>query len=216
MDIILSSAYLAPVQYYTKFLVAQTICIEQWDHYIKQTYRNRCTIISANGPISLSIPVVHSSKDKTLMKDIRIADHGNWQHMHWNAIVSAYNSTPFFEYYQDDFYPFYRKKYSFLLDFNNELQERVLNLLNIDLPVVKPSSEYRTEFADNELDLRDDIHPKKDWQSFDEEFSPYGYYQVFDRKFGFIPPNMSIIDLLFNMGNESQIVLAKSVGNVSI
>ena len=215
MDIILSSAYLAPVQYYTKFLMARAIFVEQWDHYIKQTYRNRCTIVSANGTISLSIPVVHSSKDKILMKDIRIADHGNWQHMHWNAIISAYNSTPFFEYYQDDFYPFYRKKYSFLLDFNNELQELILRLLNIDLPEIKLSSDYKTEFSDSEFDLRDNIHPKKGWAVLDKEFSPCRYYQVFDRKFGFIP-NMSIIDLLFNMGNESQIILANSVGNVSI
>jgi len=215
MNIILSSAYLAPVQYYTKFIMAQNIYIEQWDHYVKQTYRSRCMIVSANGPISLSIPVEHSSNDKTLMKDIRIADHGNWQHMHWNAIVSAYNSTPFFEYYQDDFYPFYRKKYSFLLDFNNELQNLILDLLGVDLPATTLSSVYKTELIDNELDLRDDIHPKKDWRILDEKFTPCDYYQVFDHKFGFIP-NMSIIDLLFNMGNESPIILANSIGNVSI
>lgn len=215
MDIILSSAYLAPVQYYTKFIIADTVRIEQWDHYIKQTYRNRCTIVSANGPISLSVPVVHSSKAKTLMKDIRIADHDNWQHMHWNAIVSAYNSTPFFEYYQDDFYPFYHKKYAFLIDFNNELQQLVLDLLNIDFCKIKYTSVYETVLNDGEIDLRESIHPKKDWLILDKSFSPYEYYQVFDHKFGFIP-NMSIIDLLFNMGNESQIVLSSSIGNISI
>ena len=99
MNIYLSSAYLAPIQYYAKFVQGDRIFIEQNENYTKQSYRNRSMIVSANGPIPLSIPVVHSSSEKILTKDIRIADHGNWQHMHWNAIVSAYNSTPFFEYF---------------------------------------------------------------------------------------------------------------------
>lgn len=210
MNIYLSSAYLAPVQYYAKFLSAEHILIEQNDSYVKQTYRNRSTIISANGEISLSIPVVHSSKDKTLMKDIRIAEHGNWQHMHWNAIISAYNSTPFFEYYQDDFYPFYHKKYTFLFDLNEELRVLILKLLNIELPHIEYTNEYKTDFSENEIDLRDIIHPKKDWSALDLSFRPISYYQVFAQKFGFIP-NMSIIDLLFNMGNESELILAKSI-----
>jgi len=213
MNIYLSSAYLAPVQYYTKFIMAGTVYIEQYDNYIKQTYRNRCTIISANGSISLSIPVEHSSGDKTFMKDIKISDHGNWQHMHWNAIISAYNSSPFFEYYQDDFYQFYHKKYTFLFDFNNELQRLILDLLNIDKPNLILTSEYKTDFFDNDFDLRDCIHPKKDWTILDKCFKPQAYYQVFDQRFGFIP-NVSIIDLLFNMGNESQIVLADSIKNI--
>lgn len=210
MDVCLSSAYLAPVQYYTKIFSANKIYIEQNDSYVKQTYRNRCTIISANGEISLSVPVVHSSKDKTLMKDIRIAEHGNWQHMHWNTIVSAYNSTPFFEYYQDDFYPFYHKKYTFLFDFNEELRELILRLLNIECSQSVYTDKYKTSFSDTEIDLRDIIHPKKDWSVLDPDFRPETYYQVFNQKFGFIP-NMSIIDLLFNMGNESELILFKSI-----
>ncbi|MFV0420055.1 MAG: WbqC family protein [Dysgonomonas sp.] len=210
MNMYLSSAYLAPIQYYAKLLSAEHLFIEQNDSYLKQTYRNRCTIVSANGEISLSIPVVHSSKDKTLMKDIRIAEHGNWQHMHWNAIISAYNSTPFFEYYQDDFYPFYHKKYAFLFDFNEELRTLILQLLNIEPPHIDYTKEYKTDFSENEIDLREIIHPKKDWSIIDPTFTPTPYYQVFTQKFGFIP-NMSIIDLLFNMGNESELILAKSV-----
>lgn len=209
MDIYITSAYLAPIQYYAKFLSAQHIFIEQQDNYIKQTYRNRCNIVSANGEIPLSIPVEHSSKNKTKMKDIRIADHGNWQHMHWNAIVSAYNSTPFFEYYQDDFYPFYHKNYDFLFDFNEELRILILNLLKIDLPEIKYTDSYRTDFSEDEIDLRETIHPKKEWTDLDPSFRSVNYYQVFSQKFGFTP-NMSIIDLLFNMGNESQIILSRS------
>ena len=98
----LSSAYLAPVEYYTKLLAYDKIFIEQHDHYMKQTYRNRCTITGPDGELALSIPTVKPDTPKCPMKDIRISDHGNWRHLHWNAI-EAYNNTPFFEYYKDDF-----------------------------------------------------------------------------------------------------------------
>lgn len=209
IDIYLSSAYLAPVQYYAKFMSADNIFIEQHDNYIKQTYRNRCTIAAANGLMPLSIPVEHSSGVKIAMKDIRIADHGNWRHLHWNAIVSAYNSSPFFEYYQDDFYPFYHRKFEFLLDFNEGLQQMILNLLNIDCPPVAYTKEYKKDFGEREFDLREAIHPKKDWGDTDPDFLSVPYYQVFGQKFGF-QENLSIIDLLFNMGNESQLILGAS------
>ncbi|NDV96199.1 hypothetical protein D0T84_14950 [Dysgonomonas sp. 521] len=209
MDIYLSSAYLAPIWYYTKFCAGSRIFIEQCESYTKQSYRNRCMILSANGPIPLSIPVVHSSSEKTLTKNIRIAEHGNWQHMHWNAIVSAYNSTPFFEYYQDDFYPFYHKKQTFLFDFNQELQALISRLLDIDLPTIEYTVEYKQEFSANESDFRDIIHPKKS-PELDGDFISTPYYQVFGQKFGFVE-NLSIIDLLFNMGNESRLILESSV-----
>lgn len=209
MDIYLSSAYLAPVQYYAKFLQAENILIEQCDNYVKQTYRNRCTIAAANGLMPLSVPVEHSSGVKTPMRDIRIADHGNWRHLHWNAIVSAYNSSPFFEYYQDDFYPFYHRKFEFLIDFNEGLQQTILDLLDIDCPPVGYTEQYKQDFEIDELDMREAIHPKKDWNITDTDFISVPYYQVFEQKFGF-QDNLSIIDLLFNMGNESLLVLMRS------
>lgn len=209
MNIYLSSAYLAPVEYYTKFLTEKTVFIEKHENYLKQSYRNRCTILSANGAIPLSIPVKHSSGEKTLIKDIRIADHGNWQHMHWNAIVSAYSSTPYFEYYQDDFAPFYHKKYSFLLDYNEELRILINKLLGIKKQNILYTELYKTDLEKYDLDFREIIHPKKDYRLLDLEFFPQKYYQVFNQKFSFVE-NMSIIDLLFNMGNESILVLMNS------
>ena len=103
MTVYLSSAYLAPVEYYTKLLAYGQV-------YIKQTYRNRCTIAAPDGALALSIPTVKPDTLKCPMRDIRISDHGNWRHLHWNAIESAYNHTPFFEYYKDDFRPFYEKR----------------------------------------------------------------------------------------------------------
>ncbi|MDR0866520.1 MAG: WbqC family protein [Candidatus Symbiothrix sp.] len=198
---ILTTAYLAPVEYYTQLNRAQPIIIEKQDNYIKQTYRNRCVIASANGLQTLSIPIVKPDSLKCLTRDIRIAEHGNWRHLHWQAIVSAYNSTPFFEYYADDFRPFYEKESDFLFDFNEQLRELVCTLLDIS-PAVSYSSEYITEISSDTLDLREAIHPKK--APFTQDFKPY--YQVFESKYGF-RANLSIIDLLFNMGPEAVLYL---------
>lgn len=201
----LSSAYLGPVEYYSKLVTYDKVYIEQYDHYMKQTYRNRCTIAGPDGDIALSIPTVKPENPKCPMKDIRISDHGNWRHMHWNAIESAYNSTPFFEYYKDDFHPFYEKKYEFLIDFNEELCKLICQLTDIE-PHMERTTEYKTNFASEEYDFREAIHPKKDFRKADPEFIPYPYYQVFETRNGF-RPNLSIIDLLFNMGPESLLIL---------
>lgn len=201
----LSSAYLAPVEYYTKLAAFDKIFIEQHDHYMKQTYRNRCTIAGPDGEIALSVPIVKPESPKCPMKDIRISDHGNWRHMHWNAIESAYNSTPFFEYYKDDFHPFYEKKYEFLADFNEALCRLICQLIDIE-PDMERTTEYKMEFTPEEYDFRETIHPKKDFRQTDPEFVPRPYYQVFEARHGF-RPNLSIIDLLFNMGPESLLIL---------
>ena len=208
MTVYLSSAYLAPVEYYTKLLAYDRVCIEQHDHYIKQTYRNRCTIAAPDGELALSIPTVKPASLKCPMCDIRISDHGNWRHLHWNAIESAYNHTPFFEYYKDDFRPFYEKKYEFLADFNEELCHLVCSLIDIQ-PVMERTSEYKTGFAPRG-GFRDAVSSQE--QNFsleDPDFSPQPYYQVFQERLGFLP-NLSIIDLLFNMGPESLLVLQQS------
>ena len=95
--IYLTSAYLAPVEYYVKLLTADKVYIERHDNYVKQTYRNRCVIAAADGPLSLTIPTEKSETLKCPMKDVRISDHGNWRHMHWNAFISNYRNSPFFE-----------------------------------------------------------------------------------------------------------------------
>lgn len=207
----LSSNYLAPVEYYTKLLHYDKAYIEQCDNYQKQTYRNRCTIATPNGELALSIPTVKPREAKCPTRDIRISDHANWRHVHWNALSSAYNHTPFFEYYKDDFQPFYEKKYEFLVDFNEELCHLVCKLIDMN-PCTERTKEYKTLFAPHEHDYREAIHPKKDYRTEDTEFCAIPYYQVFQNKLGFLP-NLSIVDLLFNMGPESLLVLQRSVRN---
>lgn len=196
----LSTAYLGPIQQYTKMVRYPEVRIETAENYIKQTYRNRCVIAAANGPLALSVPIVKPDTLKCLTKDIRISDHGHWRHLHWNALVSAYNMSPFFEYYADDFAPFYEKKYTFLLDFNEELRRMICELLDLH-PHIVYTERYEPEVAN---DFREAIRPKHEGD--DPDFHPRPYYQVFRERFGFLP-NLSIVDLLFNMGPESELYL---------
>ena len=199
--ICLTSAYLAPVEYYAALANSETIYLEHCDYYVKQTYRNRCHIAAANGVMALSIPVEKSSGEKILTRDVRISDHNDWQLQHWRSIESAYNSTPFFEYYKDDLFPFFEKKWNFLFDYNVEIQAKVLELLDLQ-PTITFTTAYQPELNKDIVDLRESIHPKKENPLV--EMKPY--YQVFEQRFGF-QPNLSIIDLLFNMGNESQLII---------
>lgn len=201
----LTTAYLAPIEYYSKLLNYDRLFIEQHDHYMKETYRNRCRICGPDGIITLTVPVVKPETPKAEMKDIRISDHGNWRHLHWNAIESAYNTTPYFEFYRDYFQPFYEKEYVYLIDFNDALCRTVCDLIDMQ-PMISRTDEYLKDFADGEYDFRDIIHPKKDFRVVDGEFMLREYYQVFHERLGFIP-NLSIIDMLFNCGPESLILL---------
>lgn len=200
-NICLTSAYLAPVEYYSALAKADTVFLEHCEFYEKQSYRNRCNIAGANGQLALTIPVEKSKGARMLTRDVRISEHSDWQLQHWRSIESAYNSTPFFEYYKDDLLPFYEQDWTFLWDFNIEIQAKMLELLDLQVDI-QLTKEYKVDFDENVLDARNSIHPKKETDTG----SLKNYYQVFEQRFGFIP-NLSSIDLLFNMGNESILVL---------
>jgi hypothetical protein len=209
--VLLSTAYLAPIQYYTKLLGYKESYIEQHEHFIKQSFRNRCVILDANGPIPLVIPIQKARKEKIKTKDVKIDNYRNWQKVHWRAMLSAYNNSPFFQYYYNSLEPFYIKKWNFLFDFNTKLQEVMIELLGIT-PVVRYTKNFEDVPITPSHNFREKITPKQDKVPKDPSFFPQKYTQVFNEKFGFIP-NLSIIDLLFNTGPESHLNLKRSIQN---
>lgn len=206
-SILLSTAYFAPIQYYSMLLKNPEVYIEQFENFIKQTYRNRCVIYGANGPISLVIPVIKGRGTKILIKDLRISYEMDWQKNHWRTIFSAYNSSPFFEYFKDDIFPFFEKKHKFLLDFNLYIHETICELLEIENNAVLTKDFEKT--PKDTLNLRETISPKNKIQG-NEYFLSKKYTQVFSEKMGFIS-NLSILDLLFNEGSNSYTILEKSL-----
>lgn len=205
--ILLATSYLGPVQYFSKISAASDIQIEQYDNYQKQTYRNRCTILGGNGVIDLIIPVLKQSGKRTQLKDVQIENITKWQLKHWKTIVSAYNSSPFFEYYRDDFEPLFYRKFNFLLDFNLQLTKLVLDLLELEVNVELTSEFIKSPDFD---DFREIISPK--FRGTDQHFIAKKYTQTFHEKFGFIS-NLSIVDLLFNKGPETTSVLESCYTN---
>lgn len=198
---LLSTTYFGPVQWYQKLHRHPLVWMERHDSFIKQTYRNRCVIAATHGTLALTVPVEHRG-DATLTRDMRVSDHGNWQHLHWNAIRSAYGESPFFEFYADDLAPFFERRWTFLTDFNDEICALMCQLLDIT-PHLHPTTCFLTaeECANRHIhDFRDAIRPKHPLP--DPSFQPQRYYQVFEGENGFLP-NLSILDLLMNCGNES-------------
>ena len=149
-----------------------------------------------------SCTIFHLFIEKVLDKDVRISST-DWQRVHWNAIESAYNNSPFFLYYEDDIRPMYEKKFEYLLDFNLQLQEILVSLLGIQTEF-KLTENY---IDSHQLDLREVLSPK--YKGELPNFKSTPYYQVFKEKFGFVE-NLSVFDLLFNMGNESILILRDS------
>jgi hypothetical protein len=202
--ILLSTAYFAPVRYFSKLAVYPEVYLEQHENFIKQTYRNRTVILGANGPIPLIVPVEKGRGKKILIKDLRVAYDEEWQRNHWRTIFSAYNSSPFFEYYADDIEPFFRKKYEFLFDFNLKITETLIGLLELGT-TIELTGDFE-QVPENCLNFREQISPKTHLIDADPQFVPQPYTQVFSEKFGFVP-DLSILDLLFNEGPSACSIL---------
>ena len=190
MNALLATTYFGPVQWYQKLYRADSVIIDADETFMKQSFRNRCYIAAANGVQALTVPIERAR----LTRDVRISDHGDWRRVHWNAITSAYGESPFFEYYQDDLRPFYERHWDFLFDFNEAIRQVVCDLIDIhpSLSVVRGyegTTDYRTA-----------INPKHPGP--DTDFQPKPYYQVYAARYGF-QPNLSVLDLLLNMGPES-------------
>jgi len=198
---LLCSAYMPPIHFFTAMARSGEVVIEQYDSYSKQTWRNRCMIAVDSGVQSLTVPVVKGNS-KQLMRDVRISDHGNWRRLHWNALKTAYMNSPFFIYYTDDLYPFFERRWEFLIDFNTEITEKILELIDIKANI-RLTDRYLK--LPDMVDLRHLIDP-----SVTPRQSVGEYWQVFKSENGFIG-GLSILDLLFNTGPEAKLLLTAAV-----
>ena len=190
MKVLLPISYLGPVSYYSTLLKSEEIFIEAKEHFVKQSVRNRCVILSANGVQTLSIPKERKSADKTLITNIRISNTQNWQKLHWQALISSYNSSPFFEYYKDNLEELYLIPQLNLFDFNIKLTETILSFLQTEKQI-KFTSEFSDDF--DGIDLRNHTFNNNNMEN---------YEQVFADKIEF-QPDLSVLDLLFNLGPET-------------
>jgi len=194
-NILVSTAYLAPVEYFSLLSKADEVFIEANENYIKQSYRNRCYILSTHGPQLLSVPVYLGSIHKTSLKDIRIDYSKRWQQVHLRALKASYSSSPYYQFYFEDIELIISKRTDYLIDLNMELLESLLKMLKL-----KPRISYTTHFEPegrSETDYRYMISPKKKSSFIEKE-----YLQVFSDGGKFVP-GLSIVDLIFNLGPEA-------------
>ena len=194
MNVILQSVYAGNVNYYAAILKSENVIVDVNEHFLKQSYRNRCVIAGANGPLNLIVPVKRKT-GRVKLKDVEIDYSENWQKIHWKSIESAYRTSPYFEFYEDRFKALYfSKEFKLLMNWNLAINNAILTSLKHE-PEIRISEKYISE-TDGYEDLRSEIHPKKQITS---HYKVNSYPQVFDDRMDFLP-NISVLDLLFNEG----------------
>ncbi len=195
--ILIESQYIGSCSYWNLLLQADEIYLDQHEHYVRRSYRNRAHILGANGLLRLSIPLEHGKSQHAAMKDVRISNNDNWQSLHWHSFTSAYRRSPFFEYYEDYFKKFYENKFDLLIDYNTELMKVIASILKVELSI-KFSEKYfgKDEFFGT--DYRSIFLPNK---SSDINFASYP--QVFNDRFPF-EKDLCVFDVLFNVGTRSK------------
>lgn len=199
--LLIESQYLPPIEYFAKIVGINSVILEACEHYVKGSYRNRCYIAGPNGIQRLTVPVLKGKKQHSIIRDIRISYDFDWQRIHWISLCSVYRSSPFFEYFEDDFEPFYTKRFDFLYDLNLELFELLIQIFKLEVPI-SHTEDFEKLHDEGTVDYRSKILPGKDQIIDKEQFNSPIYHQVFQDRTGF-HPNMSIIDLLFNTGPKA-------------
>jgi len=193
--ILLSSHYFPCITYFACLVNSNRSIIDFGEYFVKQSYRNRCLIYSANGVLPLSIPV--EKKGKTYMTDVGIDTNSDWKTLHWRAISSAYNSSPFFEFYSDDLKKIFFTKHNSLIEFNNSLLLHICKEIGMSKKLETNSTYLEAMYTDT--DLRTTLNPKS---KCDIVIELPRYIQIFESKHGYIE-NLSILDLLFHEGPET-------------
>jgi len=206
--VLIESQYLPPVGYFAALHNTPTILLERHEHYVKQSYRNRCYINAVHGRESLTVPTT-AKHGKVMITDIRIDYGQKWLSNHWRTITSAYGKAPFFEHYAGDLEKILFQKREFLYDLNYELLSLCLKWLRWGTTIKETLSYEKTPSTDI-IDLRSLINPKK-MDFLNNLYKPTPYYQVFGSSFA---ENASFIDLIFCEGpSAARVVQASSVRN---
>lgn len=195
----MATAYFPPIDYMGLLANATQVVIDPNEHFIKQTYRSRCSILSVNGTQTLSIPV--NKKNHLAVKDVKISYTEDWQRVHWGAIVSAYGKSAFFEFYRDELEPIFKQQPEFLFDWNMQALKLINSLISIS-PSIEIADTF-IEVGSEPLDFREVITPKKEFAHPHVELSLPSYFQAFSDRHPFTT-NLSVLDLLFNLGPESK------------
>lgn len=209
MHILLSTAYLPPVEYFACILAADEISVEMHETYARQTFRNRCYIAGPNGKQHLTVPVIRPGGNHTPISQVFTDGATPWQRIHWKAMESAFNKSAYFLYYRDDIETLYTKPAGRLIDFNHGLIGKFCKFLRIDNPVY--FTDAYVHQPDGFIDLRQRISPKQPG-ILPPGFLPE-YFQPFSPKNGFAP-NLSIADLLFALGPGSREYLERLVPGI--
>ncbi len=204
--VILSTAYFPPAEYFFLIAHSRKVLIEKWENYHKQTYRNRCRILGANGALTLTVPVLRGSFHKTPLRDLKIDNSRRWRELHLRSLTSAYATAPFYEFYFDAIGAVIRKPFTFLLDLNTEALAAVTDATGITTQTAF-TEEYLPEGISTE-DYRYLITPKQ--PSCVDGYKDMPYIQVFSERFGFVP-GLSIIDVLLNNGPGTGALLLGSL-----
>lgn len=192
-----STAYFPPISYVAAMLDKPVVVVEQYETFPKQTYRNRAVVATANGLLPLSVPVIRTNGNHTYTKDMDICYNENWAAKHWRAIESAYNSSPYFLYYKDDVEAILNKKHRTLLELNMDILAFVFKKLKVAKDIIL-STDFVVVDANADIeDYRNRFSPKNK-----EIIQLPPYDQVFEDRYGF-QQDLSILDLLFNMGPDS-------------
>ncbi len=200
LNVILTTAYFPPVQYFSEIFNSENLFIETNENYSRQSYRNRCSILSCNGILPLSIPIIRQTNGKNNISQIKIDYSTDWQRQHLNAIISAYGKSPFFEYYSEIILNSIKHKKELLIDLNNNIILNIFEILKVRKKINK-TEVFLNEYPKETRDLRYLIHPKKTINE-DHFLLNKTYIQTFSDRFSFIP-NLSILDLIFNIGPDS-------------
>lgn len=198
---ILDCEYFACIDWYQKYISTPNVLIEQYEHFERKSFRNRCEVAGPNGKITLSIPLERGRNQRTIMKDVKVCNDEKWLLLHWKTICTSYRRSPFFEYYEEQLQSFFEKDFTYLMDVNLHSLE-LINALLKQVNTYQLSEKYQKELEIDTYDGRKSFLPQNDTTNHSLK-----YIQIFEERNSFMP-NLSILDMVFSCGNQTNKLLS--------